>query len=239
MKRIFIPLLICVVIIVGFVMVVAGQEREITEKEFWTRQQVPVDKLPNHAYRVVMIQELFRESDGSKWSTNTSTLEMIWGFRHRILTKAVTAHGTKVNEIVGTKSWVYERNDGGDWKRTRSAKLSLTDTEPATETPDPDVKARCKYIGKAVLDGKPLDLYEMVMNQRFGTGEKGWASTYTSRIWVNDGGFPIKYVTEVKRGDSFIASRSTSLYDYVTPISIEVPKLKVTNKRAARRKQRK
>ncbi len=225
---------------------VFGQEREITAKEFWGAQRMPIEKLLSRAYRMVLRTEHFHEGDGSKYASSTATADTIYAIKSHTVFKSETENGTKISESIWVNSWLYERDNGGDWKRVRSRMPKLRSrgsvqgkVSVAVQLPDPKHKTTYKFIGRSVVDGKWLNNYEMTTLNQWGQGQNSSTSTYVYNCWIDDNGFPVKSVTESKNANSVVTMRGTLYYDYETVISIDEPtlpgkhKLKIVKKRGA------
>ncbi len=225
MKKLILLMLLNMFIVIQ----VFSQERIITDNELSAKINKSTQSLKGRIYR--LRTTIITEVDGIQQSQNRILVrEFNPPDRRRYVSELIMPNTKRVVEtiIIGDKKYV--RNDSESWVVSNVASKIPKEKIPSKNVRKVQIiSTEVKYVGKDVLNGKSLDVYEQLTKTKL-TSEKSKSFTdleQKSKYWFDAAGFVIKYTNEELNlsAPMKLITRQTWIYEYDDGIKIEAPKM--------------
>jgi ribosome-associated protein YbcJ (S4-like RNA binding protein) len=203
---------------------IPAQTREISEQEFKKVKDLAYQNTNAENYRKKLKSQHFHNiSDQAPYfQRNVTTDHTTNGFYEILEDK----RGDKIErtETIEINNRKYLRKNNGQWKDITDPKANEFRGGIITgEIVVNKENAERKYLGKQMLNGQTVDLYEQKITRKYEDMEG--LSVNEEKIWIDQNGRYLKTETKSRIGDKHIFQMTVE-YEYDASIRISAPKIK-------------
>lgn len=203
---------------------ITAQTREISEQEFKKVGDLAYQKTNAENYRKKLKSQHFHNiNDQVPYFQRNVTIERATNGFYEI---SEDKRGDKIErtETVEINNRKYLRKNNGQWKDITNPKANEFRGGFITgEVVKNKENAQRKYLGKQMLNGQTVDLYEQKITRNYENVEG--LSVNEEKIWIDQNGRYLKTETKSRIGDKHIFLMTVE-YEYDASIKISAPQIK-------------
>ncbi len=217
MKRTF-QIIIVLSILLFNTILIFGQEKLIEKNQYSETIDKGYEHLKEKPFRAVFTSEFFNDRNSTSTVMWKSIREFVPPDRHRWLNER---DGEKKETIeIGPRE--YYKINNGEWKEGREPISGGIGSGVGSASVEYE---SYKLYENVKLDGKKVNLYEMVKRlTEFSTRNDG-DEIWTRKTWIGKYGLIIKVQEEYETVGKKSFRRQTTIYEYDSKIKIEAPKM--------------